>query len=685
MVAIADALAMSLALLAVPDLLPPPQRPEWGKGAFAFPTQVTISVPEGWKDPIERYLWVLDETLAAKGQYELVMRADPDAGVIRIYRPIGAEMMPGSYTLEVNARGIRIGLLEPTDAFNALATLAQLIEQSEGEPVAIPACHIHDWPELPIRAVHIDLTCQQYTAEYVQELMRTLARYKVNAILMEYSAMFPFHKHAAIRRPDAFSEEDVRAIRQTAAACNQELIPFLQCLGHLEYVLHREEYARYGSTHNRYMYCPSSDATMPLVRELIDEILDQHPGLRYLHVGGDEVSADKCERCVVYAKEHGFSELYVRHYRAVADYCRERGVVPLMWSDMVLQHPEALPDLPRNVSWVVWDYGTTTDPAPSVWHGASLDKLDGLKPTYREYFGDGIGLADARDRGGFVAFGHAPGFRKLGFDAFTAPAARCSGDNFDLPRFELHMANIRLAFLKAAVFKLPGAILTSWSYRGSPHEVCLPEYVCASYGWNTAAPDIEDLLATFFRQRYGIEGTKLAEAVLAESHIVPPSTLARPTLDDDERAWRVTAATQLEQIRRLARTEPATALAGLRTQLDQIAQSKHLWQEAMRTGKRNQRELRCWDLSRRHLEHRLQLVPPLWHLIRVADGETAADKQQVERWQQQLESLSESRARLRSEWAELYRDICTPRHLETELDHRFDAEAVIIRDVLSGG
>jgi len=126
-------------------------------------------------------------------------------------------------------------------------------------------------------------------------------------------------------------------------------------------------------------------------------------------------------------------------------------------------------------------------------------------------------------------------------------------------------------------------------------------------------------------------------------------------------------------------------LAGLRAQLDRITQSKHLWQEAMRTGKRNQRELRCWDLSRRHLADRLRLVPPLWQLIRVADGEPAADKQQVERWQQQRESLSESRARLRGEWAELYRDICTPRHLETDLGHRFDAEAAIIRDVLSGG
>ena len=684
MFAIVDVLVMSFVASAVPELLPPPQEAEWPEGTLSLPKDVDVALPESRAEQIEPLLWILDEALASRGSRRIDVREDAGDTTIRIHEAAGDKMVADSYVLEVDGEGMRIGAQDAGGVFNGLATLAQLIEQGAGDPVAIPACRIRDWPALPMRAVHIDLTCQHYTAKYVQELMRTLARYKVNAILMEYSDMFPFRKHSAIRRPDAFTEDDVRSIRDTAAACNQELIPFLQCLGHLEYVLHREEYAHYGKTHNRYMYCPSAEATMPLVRELIDEVLDQHPGIRHLHVGGDEVSTYECERCLAYTKEHGFSSLYVEHYAQVADYCRDRGVTPLMWSDMVLKHPEALAELPRNVSWVVWDYFATTEPAPSVCHGASMDRLDQIKPDYRKYFGKGIGLPEARGRGGLLAFGHARGFKDLGFDAFISPAARCSGDNFDLPRYGMHMANIRLAFLKAVAYELPGSIVTSWSYRGSPHEVCLPEYVCTSYGWNTATPDIGELLARFFRQRYGIDGTKLAEAVLAESSIVPPSTLARPTLDDEKRAWRLTAAAQLEQIKRLAGAKADTHLTRLQQQLEQLTRSESLWQEAIPKARRHQRELRHWGLSHHHLMHRLRFVPPALQLIRSADAGADADKEQMNKWRRQLESLAGPRDKLRREWAELYGESCTPRHLETDIYNRFDAETAIIEGLLSG-
>jgi hypothetical protein len=680
---------LSMALAAPPEILPPPQQVQWHAGAFSLPRALDISAPPAWQTQVHQFRWIIEEGFKSRGDASALTIGAVATTSIEIRRDDGKAVPSSGYILEITPGGIRVQAAEPGGVFNALATLSQMIEQAEGDPPMLPACRIRDWPVLPLRVVHIDLTCQQYTAAYVQSLMRTLARYKVNAILMEYSDMFPFRRHKPICRPDAFSEKDVADILQTAAECNQEVIPFLQCLGHLEYVLHVPEYARYGASHSGYMYCPSSPATMPFVRELIDEILEQHPGIRRLHIGGDEVSFDRggpCPTCEAYVQKHSFSDLYVHHYRQVADYCRSKDITPLMWSDMILQHPEAVSELPRNIAWVVWDYAVTTDPTPQASHGAILGRLDRVSPAYRQYFGKGIGLDDADRRGGLVAFGHAMGFKDLGFDAFTAPAARCSGDNFDWPRFDLHMRNLRIAFLKAAEFHLPGTIVTNWSYRGSSHELCLAEMSSVAYGWNDNTPDIEPLLTAFFRQRYGIDQPGLAQAVLGVSTVLPATTVALPKRDNARNAWVLSTELQLAQIKTLIQTpQREELLQQHRAWLDQVQHLAALWREATRKATRNRGDLRHWNLAISHIEHRLRLIQPLAGLAEVAYADAQASEEQVRKWQEELKSLEGSREDLRVAWADLYGPIATPQHLEVQLLERFDAEreiaAIVLHDV----
>jgi hypothetical protein len=676
---------LSIAPAASPRIFPPPREATWAEGAFQCPAEVQVFVPPGWAEPAARYLWLFASS-ADKTRLRVAVATQPSDGPVSVRQVGDANLPREGYEISIDAGGVRIQAGDSGGLFNAFATLSQIIEQVREAPLGLPACRIRDWPEVRVRAAHIDLTCQQYTVAYVRSLMRTLACYKVNAILMEYSDMFPFRRHGAICRPDAFSEDDVKSILQTAAECNQEVIPFLQSLGHLDYVLHVPEYARLGANHKGYMYCPSSPETIPFARELIDEIMEQHPGVRRIHIGGDEVPigpGGACSSCDAYVKEHGFSALYVNHYRQVAEYCRVKGVKPLMWSDMILQHPEAISQLPRDIAWVVWDYGVTTDPTPQMFHGATLDRLDQLSPVYRRYFGKGIGLEDAKSRGGFVAFGHALGFKDLGFEAFTAPAARCGGDNFDWPRFDLHMPNIRLAFSKAADFGLPGAIVTSWSYRSSPHELCLPELACTSSGWNNDRMDVAAVLATFQHQRYGIDYPPLAESVLKLSTVLPATTLAYPKRDNERNAWVFGSALQLAQLKDLVKSaQREQKLEQHRVWLAQVQATARLGRQLAQTAVRHQEELRYWDLALFHIEHRLSLIQPLARLAAVAYADAPATAEQIRQWEQELRAFDRPRLELREGWEYLYGGIATPRHLEIQLLERFDAEAEMVEVVL---
>ena len=111
--------------------------------------------------------------------------------------------------------------------------------------------------------------------------------------------MFPFREHKAICRADALSEEEIQAIGRTAEECHQEVIPFLQCAGHLEYVLTQVPYAGLSEGHGGYSYCLANEAVLPFAQSLIDEIVAQHPRVKRLHMGGDEVGPGTCQRCAL--------------------------------------------------------------------------------------------------------------------------------------------------------------------------------------------------------------------------------------------------------------------------------------------------------------------------------------------------------------------------------------------------
>lgn len=659
------------AVRAEPILVPAVQQADWRGVGAVLPDDVCLAGPEEWRAELRSCLWILDEVLEQAGRSPARVVAD-GAAWIHVQQVAPMERGNEAYRLRSGPEGIEIEAADRAGVFNALATLAQLIEQASGDPRMLPGGTIDDGPALPMRAVHIDLTCQQYTAAYVQELMRKLARYKVNTILMEYSDMFPFRAHFAIRHPEAWTPEELAGVLATAEACHQQIIPFLQCLGHLEYVLHRDAYRPLGAAHNGYMYCPSTEASWPLVKGLIDEMHAAHPGIRYLHIGGDEVSAMHCPRCKEHAAQHGFASLYARHYARVAAYCASRGVKPMMWADMVGHHPEALADLPRNITWVVWDYGSTGEVVSKIWHGAQVGQLDALSPAYVEVFGKGVGLGQVEQRGGLVPFGHAAGLDALGFQAVTGSAARSGGDNFGLPRTRLHMANTRRAFLQARAFGLEGGIVTSWSYRAAPHEVCLPTYAAAGYGWNPTMPDVPALLAAFLEQRYGIGvADGLARAILDESEVIPLTTVAQPSLDDGRRAWMTTAATQWQAIADVVEADTTAFLK--RNAHWRAMMSKHdeVWAAALPSATRHVDELHYWALAREHLAHRLDLVPVLIAWARHRDKAASADAFPSAVELLRLHRRSEA---LRRRWASRFAGIYTPGFLEVDLEQRFDVE-----------
>jgi hypothetical protein len=70
---------------------------------------------------------------------------------------------------------------------------------------------------------------------------------------------------------------------------------------------------------------------------------------------------------------------------------RDLGKRPVLWADMVLKHPEALDELPRDIIFIDWNYGWAldrfgSDPRILIEHGFEVWGSPALRSNPDNYF-----------------------------------------------------------------------------------------------------------------------------------------------------------------------------------------------------------------------------------------------------------------------------------------------------------
>lgn len=330
----------------------------------------------------------------------------------------------------------RISLTGRSEAALAMGrrTLAQLAVSGP-----IPCCEIVDWPDAAVRSAHLcyhlireslAYNCPNYEAllTHIDEL----AALKYNGVLLELESMFPYRRHPDVTCKIAFTRQQIRTIRERLSGHGMEIVPLVQCLGHAYNVLIHERYAGYREVPGTFQqYCPTNPKVADLYMEFVDEYLELFPGLRRWHLGGDESrQLAQCPRCKEKAAREGLSRLYVDHVAEIARRVKQRGLTPLLWSDMLEHHPEALSLIPSSVQIVYWNYDMPRWPRPYL---AEL-------------------------------------FRKQGFPVICAPAVRFGSSGTELSVFYPEA----LRGLETLIGRMlregdSEVMVTNWM-KGSPHE-----------------------------------------------------------------------------------------------------------------------------------------------------------------------------------------------------------------------
>jgi hexosaminidase len=214
-------------------------------------------------------------------------------------------------------------------------------------------------PAIPKRGVHLDLKGLPPTADRFVGLLQLFAAARYNVVLVEWEDSFPWTVDERFRSPTAYTPADIRRFTETARDLGLELIPLVQCLGHMETPLsvpgyeHLREIPDFEAGLN-----PLAPGARELIQKMVDDVLELMPGVRQFHLGGDEARTfGKNPETKAYIEKHGKGALYLHHVEPILDHLNRRGVRPILWHDMMIDWDgQSLRSLAAKCDLMPWGY-----------------------------------------------------------------------------------------------------------------------------------------------------------------------------------------------------------------------------------------------------------------------------------------------------------------------------------------
>jgi Glycosyl hydrolase family 20, catalytic domain/Glycosyl hydrolase family 20, domain 2 len=426
------------------------------------------------------------------------------------------------YVLTVTETGVAVEAATERGLFYGLMTLEQLLNAAVvWKKESLPCLRIVDWPALSMRGPHEDYGRDQLpTMDDHKRSIRTAARFKANTY---YWFIEPDHFVYAFdpdisTEYDRFTFDEIRELVAYARGYYVEIIPVVEMLGHMEMTLRHERYRHLSETgKGGSTLCPTSDEAFEFVRDMIDEIAPAF-GARYFHCGLDESVAIGEGQSADEVKEKGIEAVYADYYTRVNDAVKAHGQTMIMYTDIVLNHPETLDLLPKDIVMMYWGY----TPRPNY---KGLDKVaESGYPT--------LALSGMWDWNNFypmypLGFGNMETLAAQAVDVGAMGHCVSSwGDGFR------GAAGINLSELNAYGFAYCDAV--SWRPEPIPFEEFSPAFSLSFFG--TAAPELSEALSRLARCQ-GDTPPRSQQARILFHSVPKEAVVTTAGADADTMAW----------------------------------------------------------------------------------------------------------------------------------------------------
>ena len=280
---------------------------------------------------------------------------------------LNEEMGPEGYVLGIGNKGIVIGANDGPGLLYGTMSLRQMLRVPANQK-KLPAVAIQDWPYMKMRGIQDEFSYGQVsTMENFKDIIRFLAEYKMNTQFYYFEDTFKFKKYPAIGvGRGAMTPEQARELQDFAKPYNVQIIPIFEMLGNQGALLMLDEVRPLGEYPGAHSFSIQEDS-FEFLKNCFEELAETFDS-PYFHAGLDEswdLGFGRSEKEVL---SEGRGKVHAKHYRRINDLIKSKGKKMIMYADIILERPEILDLIPKDIILMDWHY----DPAP---HYPSVPKL----------------------------------------------------------------------------------------------------------------------------------------------------------------------------------------------------------------------------------------------------------------------------------------------------------------------
>ena len=434
----------------VARLLPSPRQAERLPGTLRLESRAGL-LPGTGSPAEERAARVLAERLRKRAGRDLTVAGSSSTAPGKVVLT-ETDADPESFELRVDAAGARLRG-DPAGLRYGAETLAQLT----GADGRIPAVHIRDAPALRRRGFLLDISRGKVPRpEAIHALIEVLARLRYNELFLYTEHTFQFARHPEIGSGSGgYSASEIRELDRAAREHGVELVPCLQTFGHFRRILEKAPYRHLAESERLWSVSPEAPGTYPLLRDLLEEYLPNFAS-GWAHLNCDEPVDLGQGLSSARAAREGPAAVFAGHVNRVAAMARQLGKRPMIWADVIADHPEALDLLDPSITLADWWYEPDHD------------------------------------------FDRVRRFQEAGRDFLTVAGTSSWTSLF--PRLDTSLPNIRGHARAAKRFGASGFILTDWGDGGHYNLFAgslLPLAAGAEAGWGGEDRPESELAAAF--------------------------------------------------------------------------------------------------------------------------------------------------------------------------------------------
>lgn len=403
-----------------------------------------------------------------------------------------------SYRLNITPSEISIEGSDAAGVYYGVCTLNQLVQQYGR---TLPGMRIEDWPDFPARGVMLDISRDKVpTLTTVMELIDRLSTWKINQLQLYMEHTFAYRQHPVVwAEASPFTGQDILELDRYCRKRHVELVPNQNSLGHMERWLKHPAYHDLSECPDGFVLPwgdfsppttlnPIDPRSLELVFSLYDELLP-HFTSRNFNIGGDEpweLGQGKSKSAVDVQGGRVYLDYLLKLHQAVTG----RGFKTQFWADIILHYPDLIPELPKDVTAMLWGYEGGED-AEASWEANCA----------------------------IVARSGIPFYVCPGTSSWNALSGRT--DNA--------IDNCRITAVHGIRSGAVGYLITDWGDRGhwQPLPVSELGFACgAAFSWcyesnqNISLPDVLNLFA--FEDHAGVMGRLVYDLGNIYRHIGPP-------------------------------------------------------------------------------------------------------------------------------------------------------------------